>query len=383
MCSSSSLGFQASCVGTQMLNPDGIPDYTMPMDLNTPTADFFMNDTDLTAPSPDTERMLLVDPSNVIPSLGKKPTRHSLKTPDQKQREKERRRVKIQENKNGIKRKAEQQSRTQEESERRCKVAKEAVKELELSVTDLKGQLEDQKRSPIPQPRKNAAYYQEQLACHKALAKETEAARAKNEAAREEEDAVVEKRKAAELVDLQQNVLDLKKKIIVEQRLRTTLANNYCKQQNSFTDDVSKKVDEEVVLVKKTVRAEATDKASHFAAEIAAMKIDRRATKSRYRALQEEVVAKNELHRTKVADAAQGSSDFYEQEVSNLTEALDVPDLESKVIVDGVVAREWDLSYWLGQMQSMMHATPAVVLKLWGYAMNYVESTSTVKRSKD
>ena len=42
----------------------------------------------------------------------------------------------------------------------------------------------------------------------------------------------------------------------------------------------------------------------------------------------------------------------------------------------------WDIDYWVDQMKSMMHTTPDVTLKLWDYAMNYVEATSAVKRSK-
>ena len=33
-------------------------------------------------------------------------------------------------------------------------------------------------------------------------------------------------------------------------------------------------------------------------------------------------------------------------------------------------------------MKSMMHTTPAVALKLWDYAMNYVEATSAVKAAR-
>jgi hypothetical protein len=74
---------------------------------------------------------------------------------------------------------------------------------------------------------------------------------------------------------------------------------------------------------------------------------------------------------------------FYEDEVAQLNASLEVADLETKIMVDGKATREWDIDYWLGQMKSMMHTTPAVALKLWDYAMNYVEATSAVKRNKN
>ena len=73
---------------------------------------------------------------------------------------------------------------------------------------------------------------------------------------------------------------------------------------------------------------------------------------------------------------------FYEDEVAQLNASLEVADLETKIMVDGKATREWDIDYWVGQMKSMMHTTPAVTLKLWDYAMNYVEATSAVKRTR-
>ena len=80
---------------------------------------------------------------------------------------------------------------------------------------------------------------------------------------------------------------------------------------------------------------------------------------------------------------SQGNVGYYEDEVAQLSASLKVAELETKVMVDGVATREWGLDYWLGQMKSMMHTTPAATLKLWEYAMVYVEATTAVKRSKD
>ena len=92
-------------------------------------------------------------------------------------------------------------------------------------------------------------------------------------------------------------------------------------------------------------------------------------------------MVQNEKHRTTLGAVTQDNADFYEDEVAQLNASLEVADLETKIMVDGKATREWDIDYWVGQMKSMMQAAPAVTLKLWDYAMNYVEATSAVKRS--
>jgi hypothetical protein len=55
--------------------------------------------------------------------------------------------------------------------------------------------------------------------------------------------------------------------------------------------------------------------------------------------------------------------------------------IQTRVVVDDRVTKEWDVAYWEGQMKSMMKATPNVAHDLWEYAMEYVEAVSTVQRS--
>ena len=121
----------------------------------------------------------------------------------------------------------------------------------------------------------------------------------------------------------------------------------------------------------------------NFKKQTAAIKAQIRTAKTKHRQAQEEIVVKQEQHRTTLAAVTQDNADFYEDEVAQLNASLEVADLETKIMVDGKATREWDIDYWVGQMKSMMHTTPAVTLKLWDYAMNYVEATSAVKRSKD
>jgi len=118
-------------------------------------------------------------------------------------------------------------------------------------------------------------------------------------------------------------------------------------------------------------------------AEIKQIKAHGRSAKTMYRGIQEELVARNEQHRQKITAASQENVEYYEDEVAQLDASHKAAELETKVMVDGVATREWGLDYWLGQMKSMMHTTPAATLKLWEYAMVYVEATTAVKRSKD
>ena len=120
----------------------------------------------------------------------------------------------------------------------------------------------------------------------------------------------------------------------------------------------------------------------NFKKQTAAIKARSRTAKTKHRQAQEEIVVKQEQHRTTLAAVTQDNADFYEDEVAQLNASLEVADLETKIMVDGKATREWDIDYWQGQIKSMMH-TPAVTLKLWDYAMNYVEATLAVKRSKD
>ena len=128
-------------------------------------------------------------------------------------------------------------------------------------------------------------------------------------------------------------------------------------------------------------KTEATKQKSRLTAmhtgEIKQIKAHGRSAKTKYRGIQEELVARNEQHRQKITASSQEHVEYYEDEVAQLDASHTVVELETKVMVDGVATREWGLDYWLGQMKSMMHTTPAATLKLWEYAMVYV------KRSKD
>ena len=55
--------------------------------------------------------------------------------------------------------------------------------------------------------------------------------------------------------------------------------------------------------------------------------------------------------------------------------------IQTRVVVDDRVTKEWDFAYWEGQMKSMMKATPNVARDLWEYTVEYVEAVSTVQRS--
>ena len=119
----------------------------------------------------------------------------------------------------------------------------------------------------------------------------------------------------------------------------------------------------------------------NFKKQAATIKARSRTAKTKHRESQEEIVVQKEQHRTTLAAVTQDNAGFYEDEVAQLNASLEVADLETKIMVDGKATREWDSDYWVGQMKSMMQAAPAVTLKLWDYAMNYVEATSAVKRS--
>jgi hypothetical protein len=71
---------------------------------------------------------------------------------------------------------------------------------------------------------------------------------------------------------------------------------------------------------------------------------------------------------------SQVNADYYEDEVAQLNASPEVADLETKIMVNGKTTREWDIDYWLGQMKSMMHTTPAVTFKLWEYAMDKAQA---------
>ena len=58
-------------------------------------------------------------------------------------------------------------------------------------------------------------------------------------------------------------------------------------------------------------------------------------------------MVKKEQHRTTLAAVTQDNANFYKDEVAQLK-----------------ATREWDIDYWMDQMNSMMHTAPAVALKL-------------------
>ena len=43
--------------------------------------------------------------------------------------------------------------------------------------------------------------------------------------------------------------------------------------------------------------------------------------------------------------------------------------IQTRVVVDDRVTKEWDVAYWERQMKSMMKATPNVARGLWEYAV--------------
>ena len=48
--------------------------------------------------------------------------------------------------------------------------------------------------------------------------------------------------------------------------------------------------------------------------------------------------------------------------------------IQTRVVVDDRVTKDWDVAYWEGQMKSMMKATRNVAFDLWEYAVEYVEA---------
>ena len=57
---------------------------------------------------------------------------------------------------------------------------------------------------------------------------------------------------------------------------------------------------------------------------------------------------RREQHRTTLAAVTQDNADFFEDENFQLNASLHVADLETKVMTEGKVKREWDIDYWVG-----------------------------------
>jgi hypothetical protein len=134
-------------------------------------------------------------------------------------------------------------------------------------------------------------------------------------------------------------------------------------QVGKITNSLKKEAQDEIISCKSTIQTTET-KYSELAKAIKEIQIAARAAKTKHRTIQEELLLRKEQHRVKLATVTQSNAEYYEDEVAQLSASLEMADLETKIMVDGKATREWDIEYWLGQMKSMMHTTPAVTLKL-------------------
>ena len=117
--------------------------------------------------------------------------------------------------------------------------------------------------------------------------------------------------------------------------------------------------------------------------EVEMKNFDLKEHRKRRREAEEQVLRSKEQHRVKLACVTANNAAFYEGELGELNSTLEnySARIQTRVVVDDRVTKEWDVAYWEGQMKSMMKATPNVARDLWEYAMEYVEAVSTVQRS--
>ena len=371
------LGVLDSCAGIDFVEQDYEILQTNPLELYSATTANFGNDTfDLNAPSPDEERIVLLDThSQVNPLLAPKLTAYAKKTPDQKERARVNRRIRDQKKQLELKRKTKDSAALGR--------SQKARKDLECTVTDLKSENASYQHSGRGSAESNANKVKDLRAQRVSDASDRlkEKAEAKKIAKEQAEDHALTitkleekfenelKAKDCQITKLCNNLFHAEKDWNMEKKENKSIG------KKSTTKERGKQMKEREKLFV-ALRAESAE-------ETAAIKKQSKAAKTQHRAVQEELLLRNEKHRVNLAKASQGTSDYYEGEVADLHAALEVPDLETKVKVDGDITREWGIHYWLGSMKSMMHATPAVTLKLWDYCMDYVEATSPVKRSKD
>ena len=115
------------------------------------------------------------------------------------------------------------------------------------------------------------------------------------------------------------------------------------------------------------------------------MKIfDLKEHRKRRQEAEEQVLRSKEQHRVKPARVTANNAVFYEGELGELDSTLEnySARIQTRVVVDDRVTKEWDVAYWERQMKSMMKATPNVARDLLEYAMEHVvEVVSTVQRS--
>ena len=334
------------------------------------------------SPHPASERTFLINPHvQVNPALAPKATQYSTLTSAQKEKYKAARQLKVQKTEDNRKRKAGEYAMLKEENERLRKKIKSMTEEKKKKIKSLTEKNKSLERHMVlleqlvrgsPAFRKNTQLMQE-ARLGKAL---TDAAKYKEQA--EKEKASAEKDKEQAEKNKQQCIESTKKELEKEMK-DITLAS--AAQVSKITNNL-KEAQDEVISCKSTIQT-AKAKCSELAKAKKEIQIAARAAKTKHRTVQEELLLRKEQHREKLATVSQSNADYYEDEVAQLNASLEVADLETKIVVDGKATREWGIDYWLGQMKSMMHTTPAVTLKLWEYAMNYVEATSAVKRSKD
>jgi hypothetical protein len=117
--------------------------------------------------------------------------------------------------------------------------------------------------------------------------------------------------------------------------------------------------------------------------EVEMKNFDLKEHRKRRREAEGQVLRSKEQHRVKLACVTANNASFYEGELGELNSTLANyrARIQTRVVVDDRVTKEWDVASWEGQMKSMMKATPNVARDLWEYAMEYIEAVSTVQRS--
>jgi myosin heavy subunit len=331
----------------------------------TATSGHFGNIDDPFSPYPASERTILMNPHvQVNPALAPKATQYSTLTSAQKEKYKATRQLKAQKTKDIRKRKAGECAMLEEENERLRKIIK-SLNETNNSKTE---EISSLKRHLLllEQPvRGSPAFIKNTQLRQKAQLVQARVDAAKYKEQAEKEKAQAEKDKAQSEKDKQKCIESTRKELKKEMKDITL---DSAAQVGKITNSLKEAQDE--VSSCKSIIQTAEAKCSELAKLAKENQIAARAAKTKHRIVQEELLLRKEQHRAKLATVSQGNADYYEDEVAQLNASLEVADLETKIMVDGKATREWGIDYWLGQMKSMMHTTPAVTLKLWEYAMN-------------
>ena len=118
--------------------------------------------------------------------------------------------------------------------------------------------------------------------------------------------------------------------------------------------------------------------------EVEMKTFDLKKHRKRRREAEEQVLRSKDQHRVKLACVTANNAAFYERELRELNTTLEnySARIQTRVVIDDKVTKEWDVAYWEGQMKSMMKATPNVARDLWEYAVEYVEAVSTVQQRR-